>query len=93
MPPSGSLKRGDELRRGPRAEAGVARRLGRGELHHPQAVASVGQVGELADVGDPELDVVQVVDAAAGIEDLVDPAARSGRSMSRITRPSGPAAT
>ena len=66
------LVRRDQLRRRPRAEAVVARRLGRGELHDPQAVLAVGQVGELADVGDAQLHVVQVVDAAAGVVDLVD---------------------
>ncbi len=72
-PPCGNLEGGDQLRRRPRAEALVARRLGRGELHDPQAVLAVGQVGELADVGDAQLHVVEVVDAAAGVEDLVDP--------------------
>ena len=76
LPPSGSLNDGDQLRRGPGAEPVVARRLGRRELHHPQAVLAVGQVGKLADVGDAQLHVVKVVDAAAGIEDLVDPRLR-----------------
>ncbi len=70
------LEGGDQPRRGPGAEAVVAGRLGRGELDDPQAVLAVGQVGELADVGDAELHVVEVVDAAAGVEDLVDPGLR-----------------
>ena len=42
----------------------------------PQPVVAVGQVGELADIGDAQLHVVQVVDASAGVEDLVDPRLR-----------------
>ena len=70
------LEAGDQSGRRPRAEAGVSRRLGRRELHDAQAVLAVGQVGKLADVGDAELHVVQVVDAAAGVKDLVDPRLR-----------------
>ena len=71
--PSAAGYAGDQLRRRPRAEAVVARRVGRGELHDSQAIAAVGQIGELADVSDPELHVAQVVDAAAGVVNLVDP--------------------
>ena len=68
----------------------VARRLGRGELHDAQAVLAVGQVGELAGVGDAELHVVQVVDAAAGVEDLVDPRLLGVRRCRRSPAPACP---
>jgi len=88
--PSGSLKAGHQPRSGARTEPEVTRRLGRRELHHAQAVDSVGQVGKLADVRDPQLHVVQVVDAAARIVDLVDfwarPAAQCRGPPSRLAR-------
>jgi hypothetical protein len=73
------LERGDELGRGSRAEPVVAGRLGRCELHHAQPVLAVGQIGELADIGDPQLHVVEVVNAPTPVEHLVDP--RLSRSL------------
>ena len=92
VPADGQLEAGDQPGRRPWAEAGVSRRLGRRELHHAQAILAIGQVGKLTGVGNPELDVVQVVDTAAGIKNLID-LGLAGRSMSRITSPSAPPAT
>src|SRR5205814_8993413 len=55
-----------------RAETLVARRFRRGTLHPAHPVLAIRQVGELAGVGNAELHVLQVVDAAVGIVDLVD---------------------
>src|SRR5262245_29313044 len=63
--------RGNQLWRGPRTEALVAGRIGRRQLHDAQAVLAVGEVSELADVSDGKLDIVQVVDEAAGVVDLI----------------------
>src|SRR5437868_638007 len=47
--------RGDEHGYRPRAEAGTAGGFGTGELDDSQAVAAVGQIGELAGVCDAKL--------------------------------------
>ena len=73
LAPSGSLKLAISRGVGRGLNPCVPRRLGRRELHDAQAILAVSQVGELADISDPELHVVQVIDAPAAIEDLVDP--------------------
>src|SRR5262249_48458727 len=63
---------GDQPRRRPRAEAGVARVVARREeLEDAETVLAVGDVGEGAGVGHADLDVPGVVELAVGGEGLV----------------------
>src|SRR5882724_6479701 len=64
---------GDELRYGPRAESGEVRRSHRGEeLDHSQAITAVGGEGEEAGTDHAEFYVVEVVDRAVSVEDLIE---------------------
>ena len=64
--------RGDQTGVRARGEAHVAGSVGAGQLHDAHPVVAVGEVRELAVVGDAELHIVEVVDAAVGVVDLVD---------------------
>ncbi len=62
---------GDQLRGWARTEAVVAGEARTGQLEHAKSIFAIGDVGKQADIGDSQLDVVNIVDFSVRVVELI----------------------